>query len=151
VRGDGRGGGVSDIDAEFVGPAPGARDDEGAAREDGAAARGGGSVGEDVGLVGLVEADVVEADRPVGDKRGRKHGGAHGGELHGGERIQRVAARTAGDRAGGSDQEDGEERRNHGEEVAISSCVDAMQRVCLIEQNSIQQTMSRIDNMLRYI
>jgi len=133
VRGDGRRGGVGDVDAELVGPAPGACDDEGAAREDGAAVGGGrgGSVGEDVGLVGLIEADVVEADRPVGDERGGKHGGAHGGELHGGERIQRVAVRLAGDRAGGGDQKDGEERRNHGEELAFS-CVDAMQRVSLI-------------------
>jgi len=130
LRGDGWRGGVGDVDAELMGPAAGACDDEGAAGEDGAAV-GGGSVGEDVGLVGLIEADVVEADRPIEDERGGKHGGAHGGELHGGERIQRVAVRLAGDRAGGGDQKDGEERRNHGEELAIS-CVDAMQRVSLI-------------------
>ena len=50
-------------------------------------------VGENVLLVGLVEADVVEGERAGGDERGGQHRGAHGRDLGGGERVERVGAR----------------------------------------------------------
>ncbi|KAB8106014.1 hypothetical protein EE612_040190, partial [Oryza sativa] len=97
VREDGRGGGVGDVDAELVGLAAGAGDDERAAREGvarGAAATAVG-VGEHIGFVGLVEADVVEGERAGRDERGGEHRGADGGKLGGGEGVERVGAGCA--------------------------------------------------------
>jgi hypothetical protein len=98
-------GGVGDVHAELVGLVPRAGDHERAPREEGAAGRRAGravGVGEDVGLVGLVEADVVEVQRPGGDERGGQHRGADGGDLPGGERVERVGT-GGGRRHGGGD------------------------------------------------
>jgi hypothetical protein len=61
VDGVGNDGGVGDVDEELVGLSAGSGDDERAARK----GRGRGAMGvrEDVLLVGLVEADVVEVQR----------------------------------------------------------------------------------------
>jgi uncharacterized spore protein YtfJ len=62
MRNNGGCGGVGDIDDELVGLATGSSDDECTATESGGGGGSGtgGVVGEDVWLIRLVEADVVE-------------------------------------------------------------------------------------------
>jgi len=111
-------GDVGDVHAELVGLAPRAGDHERAAREEGAAGRRAGrAVGEreDVGLVGLVEADVMEVQRPGGDERGGQYRGADGGDLRGGEWVERVGmgggrCRGGGDHHHTTEDDDGEHR-----------------------------------------
>jgi hypothetical protein len=115
---DGGGGAVAgDAHAELVGLPARAGDHKCAPRQElaGGRARAAVGVGEDVGLVWLVEADVVEGERAGGDARGGEHRGADRRNLVGGEGVERVGVGTGRGRrrCGGDGQHGGDEDRKH--------------------------------------
>jgi hypothetical protein len=105
-------GGVGDIDVKLVGEAAGSGDHKRAAWEDG----GGGGVGvrEDIGLLRLIEADIVKGYRAGSDEREGEDGGPYRRELRGRKWVEWVREGTRQGRYGSG----------HGEE----DCKDQNQR-----------------------